>query len=250
MGSTRLPGKSMMDLAGKPLIHIVIERLLACKNLDLIILATSNLPANDSLAFYVSSKLEIPVIRGDDTDVLSRFANAEEKYQTDYSVRVTADNPFISFEYIDKLIDFAQSGNLDYCNIDGLPLGLGAEIYKSAKLLEFSKIRDIEWYCREHTTPYFYEHPELYKIHRLRIDANATGLTHEIIERMRLTIDTDADLEVAKIIYSDLYTGAPIPTTAILNYCAMNLHIFNINSDIKQRHYNSTSTLKNSIKSL
>jgi spore coat polysaccharide biosynthesis protein SpsF len=229
VGSTRLKSKILKPLKNKPMICHIIDRIIMCKNIDLIILATSENNENNVLIDLINKNYKhINIIRGNEKNVLQRFFISEKKYPTDYTVRVTGDNPFISYEYIDKLIEFTIKNKLDYSNIQNLPLGMGAEIYKSDKLIKFYN-DSLPDYCKEHVTPYFYEHPEKYKIKKYSPDIQT--------KNFRLTVDTKQDFKVAQNIYNALYINKPIPTNQILNYCNNNIQLFDFNKNIKQKSY-------------
>ena len=107
MGSSRLPGKMMMDLAGEPLLHWVLSRVKKAKLLDSIILATSDGAIDDQLV-ELAQKLNVPVFRGSETDVLGRFLEAANVSKADHVVRVCGDNPLIAPEEIDRLVEFFE----------------------------------------------------------------------------------------------------------------------------------------------
>jgi len=233
MGSTRLKNKSLLLLANRPIIFHCIERLQAVKSLEQIILATSELPENDSLADYAVS-LGIKVIRGSDDNVLSRFILAEKLYPTDFSLRITADNPLLAFDYADAFIDFTVANDLDYSGITGLPLGMGFEFYRASCLLNFENLK-LSAQHYEHVTPYFYENPNIYKIANFIVKL-------PILEQLRflprLTVDTEIDYKLMSKIYDTLYKNKPITTAEILEFCLKNKEICQINLDIEQRKYN------------
>lgn len=230
MGSSRLKNKTMRPLKGICMIEHLFRRISACPVIDEIILATSEKKENDELAAHLLSR-GFKVIRGDENDVLSRYIEAEKKFPTQYTFRITGDNPLIAFEYLEELALFAETENLDYTSLACLPLGMGFELYKSEILLSFEKL-NLEWYCREHVTPYFYENPQKFAIKNFFVDdlprINA-----------RLTVDTEEDFNLINKIYEDLYENdKPIPTEKILKYCIENPDLLLQNTHIEQKKYN------------
>jgi spore coat polysaccharide biosynthesis protein SpsF len=134
MGATRLPGKMLRELRGHPIIHWILSRCKTSQLLDHLTVAIPTGSSDDILADYVKSA-DVPVFRGSEHDVLSRFYNAVKPFQPDWVVRICADNPFISGSQIDHLIRFAGQTDVDYAynhiprgNV--YPDGLGAEIVK------------------------------------------------------------------------------------------------------------------------
>ena len=103
MSSSRLPGKVLFDLAGKPIIWHIVNRLKECKNVNHIVVATSNLSSDDDLVNYCKNN-KIDYYRGSLNNVLSRFTELLDIYKSNYFVRVTGDCPLISPIYIDNQI--------------------------------------------------------------------------------------------------------------------------------------------------
>ena len=163
MGSTRLPGKSLFDLAGKPLVYRIIERVKRCKNIDDIILAipdnNQNIPLEE-----IAIDAEVKIFKGSEEDLVDRYLNAANLYNTDFICRLPADNPIPEPSEIDKMISFHMSlekkgfsSNLAQINNSGYPDGIGIEIF-SRSLLEYmsKKYRDPQ--KREHVHLNFYNY--------------------------------------------------------------------------------------------
>ena len=190
MGSKRLPGKSLIKLyKNYTLIDFVLLRCLRSKLSSKVILATSVNTDCNPLVFKAKG-LGCDVIRGDENDVLSRFISAIEIYNPKNIVRVCADNPFISFEEIDKLIKYFEENRLDYATNNtkncGLPDGFGAEILKS-KILNGLNLKSNKLQ-KEHVTQYILDNHNEFKIGYL----NATKSLY--YPHIKLDIDTEEDL--------------------------------------------------------
>jgi spore coat polysaccharide biosynthesis protein SpsF len=229
MGSTRLPKKIMTDICGKPLISHIIEILKTVKKISEIIIASSVEQDNDILENFININYNnIPVIRGDENNVLSRFYLCEKKFKSYYTLRITGDNPLLSYELAENLIEHALKNDTDYSAVSSSITGIGCEIYKSNELINFYS-ENLPEYCKEHVTPYFYEHPEKYKI---------SNYVPDLPEKSyRLTIDTEQDLKVIKKIFSSIYRNKPVKLDELLEFCNNNETIFLVNKDIKQKHY-------------
>ena len=104
MGSSRLPGKMIMDLCGYPVLHWVLHRVKQARRLTEVVLATTKLKQDDPLT-ELAQFLKVGVSRGSEADVLARFWDAAREFKADVVVRVCADNPFIAPEEIDRLVD-------------------------------------------------------------------------------------------------------------------------------------------------
>jgi len=168
MGSTRLPGKSLMPLAGQPLIARIIERVKRCKKINTIVLATTEKQEDDPLC-RIGKECGIEVFRGSENDLVDRYYKVALEFKADYVVRLPADNPVCEPEEIDRIIEHHLNSDDDFSanthNIlnNEYPDGLGAEVFSFRKLKEIWEIT-VDPRNREHPHTYFYEHPEKYKI--------------------------------------------------------------------------------------
>jgi spore coat polysaccharide biosynthesis protein SpsF len=155
MKSTRLPGKILMPLplgSNKPLLSWIVESLKESLYYKKIFLATSENKENDVLIdFCNNSKIEI--FRGDENNVLSRFTSIIKGCHSDCVVRLTADNPIIDTEILDKAITYHLSNNNDYTKTFGLPIGMNFEIIRSKALIK-SESLNISEDDKEHVTLY------------------------------------------------------------------------------------------------
>jgi len=113
MGASRLPGKVLMDIAGKPMLAWVIERARQSKRIDEIVVATTKEPADEAIAQLCSSK-GIRFFRGSTYDVLDRYYQAAKYFQADVIVRLTADCPLLDPEVIDLTISELVNRSLDF----------------------------------------------------------------------------------------------------------------------------------------
>src|SRR5690242_5075414 len=113
MSSTRLPGKVMLEAAGKPLLEHLWERLSYCRTLDTVIIATSDNPPDDRIEAFAKSR-NIPVFRGSEHDVLDRYYQAAKAFHLDVVVRVTSDSPLVDPRLIDETVGFFQEHSAEY----------------------------------------------------------------------------------------------------------------------------------------
>src|SRR5215467_5606830 len=121
MGSTRLPGKVMMKIGGRPLLVYLVERISRARTLDGIVVATTT-NRRDNIIIEECERRGIPNFRGSELDVLSRYVSAARACEADIIVRVTADNPFTDPDSIDRVVDTLASGNVDYAIENHLPV--------------------------------------------------------------------------------------------------------------------------------
>jgi spore coat polysaccharide biosynthesis protein SpsF len=162
MSSSRLPGKVMMDLLGKPLLGRVMERAKLAKTIDEVIIATSTEATDDVIDLYGKAN-GCDVFRGSLDDVLNRYCEAARMTSADVVVRVTADNPLTEPRLIDYGLHHLISNGLDYVFYENIPYGSGAEVMTRSALLKASKSAQNNA-DREHVTSYITSSPETFKL--------------------------------------------------------------------------------------
>lgn len=211
MTSSRLPGKVLMEAAGKPLLVHHLERLSRSPGLDAVVLATTVNATDDPLAACAEA-LGVPVFRGDEQDVLGRFAGAAAMAGADRVVRVTADCPLIDPELVGALIAAFHEGRsqtpLDYLSIDSTryPRGLDAEILTRAALDEAARLA-ADPAEREHVTPYVYRRPDRF---RLGGGLRPSGELDGDVGGHRWCVDEAADFELVRRLLEALCPVTPL----------------------------------------
>ncbi len=197
MTSTRLPGKVLRKVLGKPLLEYQIERLRRVHNIAGQIVATTTNSADDPIA-NLCQKLGIDCYRGSESDVLSRYYEAALKYKPDAVIRVTSDCPLIDPELIDQVIKFyLQNPQFQYVsNVETrtYPRGMDTEIF-SFEALENAYHFAKEAMEREHVTPYIRAHASQ--------RGSITG--SKDYSKYRWTVDTPEDFELVQKILSAIY---------------------------------------------
>ena len=194
MDSSRLPGKSLLPLGGKPLIFRVMEalnrvpaplRVLACPE--------------DSAASFAPLAAEAGFIlfTGPKDDVLSRYCLALRNFGIQHALRATGDNPFVFTDAAAAINAEALTLGADYAGYSGLPPGAGVESV-SANALFRAETDAASPYEREHVCPYLYTHPELFFLHRPLAPLRWQG------PDIRLTVDTPEDYERAQALFAAL----------------------------------------------
>jgi spore coat polysaccharide biosynthesis protein SpsF len=197
IGSTRLPGKVLMDIGGKPMLARVMERAARAGTLDEIVVATTTEHADDRIVSLCEER-GWESFRGSEADVLDRYYQAARAYQADHIVRITSDCPLIDPGVVDRVVREFLEGQptIDYaCNfLPGrtYPRGLDTEVM-TFRALETCWKEDGNPAHREHVTQYILRHPALFRIHGV---VNATDLS-----RHRWTVDTVEDLTLVRRIY-------------------------------------------------
>ncbi len=199
LGSTRLPGKTLADIAGKPMLARVIERARAIAGLDGIVLATTDKPGDDRLVAF-AREAGLPCVRGSESDVLDRFHVALAAYPADVVVRVTPDCPLLDPEVSGRVLaEFRRlQSRADYVsNIHPptYPDGLDTEVFSRAALETAWKDARLAS-DREHVTPFIWRQAWRFRLANV---ANATDLSAQ-----RWTVDTAGDLEFVRAVYAEL----------------------------------------------
>ncbi len=197
MGSTRLPGKVMMDLAGEPMLARVINRVRRATMLHEVVVATSTQPG-DNVIVELSVKRGWPCFRGSEDDVLDRYYQAAIHHQADVVVRITADCPLIDPEVVDWVVgQFSEKSPLAYASNTTIPpvtfpTGQDVEVM-SFEALQRAWREDEDPAWREHVTPYIHLHPEKFKL---------LGVVGQIDHsHLRLSVDTPEDMALMRLIY-------------------------------------------------
>jgi spore coat polysaccharide biosynthesis protein SpsF len=199
MGSTRLPGKVLKPIAGKPLLWHIVHRLKACRLLEDIAVATSVNAADEAIVEWCNAN-GVTVVRGPEDDVLARYASAAEKLDADIIVRVSSDAPFIDAGFVDHLIATLIEQDGDYVLLeDGEPCAHeGVDPFSRRALDRLMMDAAHDRCAREHVTGYFRLHPEFVKTVRAKpyppLAKNAR----------RLTIDTPDDLAFIEALHARL----------------------------------------------
>ena len=199
MSSSRLPGKVLRDLGGKPMLERVISRVSRSRNISGVVVATTTDPTDDPIADFCARQ-GTPAFRGSLYDVLDRYYQCARVNQADVIVRITADCPMIDPLEIDRVIAAFLEGDCDFAanrlpppQERTSPIGMDTEVCSFAAL-EDAWQHATEKYEREHVMPYFYDVPGRF---RVRLVDTAPDMGH-----LRFTVDTEEDLQVARAIYA------------------------------------------------
>ncbi len=227
MDSKRLPQKAILTLANKPLIAHVIERSLRIKSVDEVVLATCNAAENQPLV-EIGRDYDVKVFIGSAHNVLDRFYQAAKKYEADYIVRVTGDNPFLDPEYANQTILQMLQKKADLCSIINLPLGVAIEAFSFAALKQAFMFSSKQ-YEFEHVTPFVKRHPGLFYCEHFNVEYINP------FDALRLTVDTQEDFELATQIYDALYPHTKLLTADIVGFLTKNRHLVSLNSHVYQR---------------
>jgi spore coat polysaccharide biosynthesis protein SpsF len=215
MGSSRLPAKSMMDLAGAPLVGRILERVKRCRRLDEVVLAVPDTP-RDRVLLDLGRSYGVGVFAGSETDLVERYYQAALANRADYVVRLPADNVAPEPTEIDKIIDHhlslgraGFSSNLAEIRESGYPDGIGAEILDFA-LLVTARDKNKDPRLREHVHLNFFDYATQQAVDEdwcpiSTIPCPAAFRRPDLV----LDVNTPPQYEFARRLYEDLYPRKP-----------------------------------------
>ena len=225
MGSTRLPGKVMMKAdETKLMLDYSINQLKNCKNVNSLIIATSNLMRDDKIEEHCKL-VETDCFRGDETDVLCRHYLCAKHYSLTHIVRIPSDKPLIDPEIVDQIINFFIKNQFDYV--------ANFEVYKKDGILKFNSTypsgTEVEMFSfdvlenawknaknkdeREHVTPYIYLNPDKFKIKIINQEKNLSDF--------RWSLDYENDVTVIREIIKNI-DNRPILMRQIVDFLSNN----------------------------
>ena len=205
MGSTRLPGKTMRPILGRPMIYYVIERLKRMKSADMMILAAPD-KEEDALLGEVAEAAGVEFFAGSEEDVLDRYYRAAVHFDLDHIYRATGDNPLVEGEVQDELVGYHLAGGYEYSeNFLGLPHGLGGEVFSRAGLERCWALSD-QPHQREGVNDYILEHRAEFRVGRPPGNPYAGAAMD-----LEWTVDTPEQFAWIESIYEALHgSGRPV----------------------------------------
>ncbi len=231
MGSTRLPGKVLKEILGKPMLWHIVQRVRCVRRLSEVIVLTS-VSREDELIQQFCKSETIPVFAGDESDVLDRFYQAALFCGADPIVRVTGDCPLVDPELIDRLIECFATGSYDHVSVATgagalflesgcYPDGLDAECFSFAALKQ-AWSEAIETSDREHVTPYIWRVPGRFRCHMIQ---SPVDYSH-----WRWTVDHLDDFRMIVRIYEALYRdGEPFLFPEVIDHLKRNPELASMN---------------------
>ncbi len=211
MGSSRLPGKTLADVAGRPMLARLVERARLIDGVEGVIVATTERPADDAIVAFAEGA-GLPVHRGSETDVLTRIHGAAERFGVSVIVRVTPDCPVLDPAVAGRVLArFREArGTLDYVSNTQPPTfpdGQDTEVFSFATLATAWREARLTSE-REHVTPFIWKQPQRFRL------ANVTHA--EDLSSLRWTVDEPADLEFARAVYARLGPDRPFGMDDVL----------------------------------
>ncbi len=230
MNSSRLPGKILKDILGKPSLERLVERVRRAKLVDEVVVATT-VSSEDDVVEAWARRAGVSIFRGSEEDVLLRVLQAATAYRADIIVELTGDCPLLDSGLIDEAIGYYLEHDYDYVSNNkerSYPRGWDTQVF-SRKLLEEVNGLTNDAADHEHVSLYIYEHPERYQLATL----HAPQALHA--PEWRLCVDTPEDFQVIETIYKNLYPQNPaFGAVEIMRFLKDNPDVL-VNSSIRQK---------------
>lgn len=247
MGSSRLPGKVLLEITGKPMIQHVLERTQRARTLDSVAIATTSDSADDPVADFAVS-MDAPFTRGSVHDVLDRYYQAAKAHQADVIVRITADCPLIDPEVVDETINEFLRLKLDFAANRlpppfhrTYPIGLDVEVCTFTALEQAWK-QASEAFHREHVMPFLYEGVDLSPFNpRLETGVSMRGYKIGLLNHvadygsLRWTVDTPEDLAFMREIFTRLGGKTDFNWYDVLQIVQAEPQLAQINAEVRHK---------------
>jgi spore coat polysaccharide biosynthesis protein SpsF len=234
MGSTRLPGKVLMEvIEGKPVLYYVINQLKYCKSFEKLIIATTTLPEDDKIVQFCIDN-NVNYFRGDSKNVLERHYRCAEKFSLSTVIRMPADKPLLDPEVVDKVVEAFNSNSYVYVTNflpSTYPSGTEVEVlsFNALKIAYEKAILPSE---KEHVTNYIYDHKDDFRIFNV--------VNSENLSNFRWAVDRIEDLRLVREIVSNIHKS-PILIKDILELFKNEPNLVEINKQVDGNEGNTKS---------
>lgn len=230
MTSTRLPGKILSPILGRPMLSFQMERLKRVRSLDRIVVATTTNATDDVVQRFCADE-GVACFRGSEQDVLSRYYAAATHFGADAVVRVTSDCPLLDPDVVDRVwSEYLRRGGCDYASNmlePTYPYGMAVEAFCLEALAE-AHARASDPAEREHVTPYIYWRPERFRLRSVRMEPDLSA--------HRWTVDTPEDFRLVSLILESLYpTNPEFALADVVRLVEAHPHWEEINRNVLQR---------------
>jgi len=228
MSSTRLPGKVLKKISGKPMLWYILNSLQYSKTLDHIVVATTKKKIDDQIV-ELCNKMNISVFRGNEKNVLNRFCEAGKKYDATHIVRISADCPLIDPTVVDKIVKKSILQNTDYVSNTlpkTYPMGYEVEVIKFSKLLKSEKMTN-DFGDQEHVTLFIMRNPKIFS----HYNVVAPNLFKK--PKIRVCVDTKEDFSVIQKIVDLSNNNKFISIKEVLGILKKYPQIQKLNSHVK-----------------
>jgi len=231
MGSERLPGKVLLDIAGQSMLERVVRRTQRTRTIDRFVVATTTNQADDRVA-EAAERLGVHVTRGSEEDVLDRFCQAAAEVDAGVCVRVSADSPLVDPEVCEAALEAFRAADppVDYASNKlnpTFPLGLDVEVFSREALNRASRDATAT-FQRSHVTAYIYQNPGVFRLLPVTTDRD--------LHAWRWTVDTPEDLAFARRIFERLGPGNDFGWEDVVALIEREPALAQINAHLRPKH--------------
>lgn len=206
-GSSRLPGKALLPILGRPVIDYLVDRVAAVPSVSRILIATTESAPDDRLAEHCQ-RMGLQVFRGDEEDVLSRICQCVGSIAEPYFVKFWGDSPLVDVDICEAIIRTVEGEFADYDYVSNnhpstYPEGLQIEVIRTTAFRELCHVGELTEFDRQHVTPPFWQNPGRYSVGNLEHPLN-------LHDAYRIVIDYPEDFEQVRAIIEALYPREPL----------------------------------------
>lgn len=207
MGSSRLPGKVLAPISGRSVLAHCVERL---RRAGLPVIVATTASGDDDRLVREATRLDVPVVRGPEHDVLSRYLQVARQFDLRALIRATADNPAVDMDAATRTMSLLLRTGADHVVEHGLPHGAAVEAVTTDALARAADLA-VDAADREHVTTLIRR-----SAHFFALPALAPAAVRA--PRLRLTIDTPADLAFMQRVFAlvGVMPGEPVPLADII----------------------------------
>ena len=232
MNSTRLPGKTLLPLAGKPVLQHMIERMRRSEYIDEVVVACTT-SEHDQIIVDLLDMMECRYHRGSENDVLTRVLETAKKFEADIIVELTSDCPCCDPSLADRIIQGLFECKADYSsNViqRTYARGLDVQVF-TMKALEQMNLEVDNQVDRQHASTWFYKNPKTFKHYRI-----ATNKNSEDFSDIRLTLDTEEDYELLRLVFN-AFPNNHFDWSDLWQLTEMYPEMFEMNKHVPQKSY-------------
>ncbi len=226
LSNTRLPKKALKEINGIPVVKYLIERIKKSKKIRNVVVCTTKNEKDNELVEFLK-KENYMFYRGSESDILARYLDTAKNFDTDFIVSVDGDDIYSDPSYIDKIITAYEKTNADYVDMINFPFGIASVGIKRdalVKVCELKKTNNTETGYR-----LFFHNEKIFKVHKMEPKNNI-----KFPKELRLTLDYNEDLDLAKEIISKL--GNDFHLEDIIELFEKNPELLQITDNLEERY--------------
>lgn len=234
--SERLPGKALLEICGRPVVHHLLDRVTASRFVQPrdVVVATTESDADTPLVRVVED-YGCSVFRGSTDDIIKRFHDAIERFDLDVVIQVDGDDPLSDTEYMDLAVEkLLADPSLDIVTHRGLPLGVATKAFTRAAMKKVFA----HYKSERNDTGFIYFFTKTGLCNVGVVDVK--GPEH-VLDEARLTLDYEVDFEVFRRIFEALYVpGEVFGLSQVVSYLKAHPEVMAINAEVNEEYWNRT----------